>query len=215
MLSEQLVKVCAPVLRFYRNTVLLDMPQILDRLPKEGRLLDVGCFIGMLTYEIARKRPDLEIVGLDIEPRFVALAQRYHSLPNIRYETRALQDITERFDCVLFSDVIHHVEPPNARSMLAHCERVLTPDGYILVKEVARRWGQVGWFMDRYISRSFPIYLRNPREFDELLPDHYQVAERASRFRVPFPNYYLIIKPNGVHQAAPQRELTMAPAGRR
>ncbi len=195
MLSERLIPFAAPLLRFYRNRLNLDFPEILRRLPEEGRLLDVGCFLGLLTYDVAKRRPALDIVAIDIEPRFIELAQRYHGLANVRYEARMLQEMDGLYDCIMFSDVIHHVTPEDATSLLAACKRLLAPDGYIFVKDVARTGGQVSAWMDKYISRSFPVYLRDPDEFEQLLPKHLEICDRREKYRFPFPNYYLLIRP--------------------
>ena len=194
MLSEYLVRWAAPALRFYRNRLNLDFPELLRRIPQEGRLLDVGCFIGLLTYDVAKERPNLEITGIDIEERFIVLAQRYHSLPNLTYQARPLEEMLGTYDCIMFSDVIHHVEPSLAKTLLAVCPRLLANDGYVFVKDVSRKGGQVSAWMDRYISRSYPVHLHNPDEFGSLLPDDLEVYDRSEKYRFPFPNYYLLIR---------------------
>jgi 2-polyprenyl-3-methyl-5-hydroxy-6-metoxy-1,4-benzoquinol methylase len=158
-------------------------------------MLDVGCFIGLLTYDVAKERPGLEITGIDIEERFITLAQRYHSLANVKYEARPLQEMSGTYDCIMFSDVIHHVEPSLAKTLLASCPRLLSENGYVFVKDVARSGGQVSAWMDRYISRSYPVYLHDPDEINALLPDDLEVYDRAEKYRFPFPNYYLLIRP--------------------
>ncbi len=195
MISEYLIRISAPALRFFRNRVLLDFPEILKRVPEQGRLLDVGCFLGLVTYEIARCRPRLQILGIDLYPRYIELARRHNGAKNVQYDARRLEDVEGSYDCVMFSDVIHHVDPAEARAMLAFCQRILTPGGYIFVKETARTGSGFGYFMDRYVSRSYPVYFYDPYEFATLLPKHYEILERFERYRFLLPHYYLKIRP--------------------
>ena len=195
MISEYLIRISAPALRFYRNTLTLDFPEILQRVPEQGRLLDVGCFVGLATYEIARRRPGLEILGIDLYPRYIDLARRYNGAKNVQYDARRLQEVTGSYDCVMFSDVIHHVEPTEARAMLAYCQRILTPGGYVFVKEIARTRSGFAYFMDRYVHRTYPVYFYDPHEFATLLPKHFEILERFESYRFPFPHYYLKIRP--------------------
>ncbi len=195
MISEYLIRISPPALRFYRNTVTLDFAEIMKRVPEQGRLLDVGCFLGLATYEIARRRPGLEILGIDLYPSYIELARRYSGARNVKYEARRLEEVRGSFDCVMFSDVIHHVEPTQARTMLAYCQRILTPDAYILVKEIARTRSAVAYFMDRYIHRAYPVYFYDPHEFSTLLPDQFEIVESLEKYRFPFPHYYLKIRP--------------------
>jgi 2-polyprenyl-3-methyl-5-hydroxy-6-metoxy-1,4-benzoquinol methylase len=203
LLSEHLVSFAAPALRFYRNRISLDFPELLRRIPSEGRMLDVGCFIGLLTYDIAKQRPALEVTAIDIEERFVRLAERHHSLANIRYEARRLQDMSGTFDCILFSDVIHHVEPSLAQELLAACPGLLAPGGYVFIKDVARTGGGVSAWMDRYISRAFPVYMHNPDELASIIPGTLEVYDRSEKYKFPFPNYYLLLRARASANAAP------------
>ena len=70
------------------------------------RLLDAGCGSGWLSRLVAKRMPDCEVVGVDINPDYVAFAnERAHEagLPNLRYEVGAVGDLPfadESFDTV-------------------------------------------------------------------------------------------------------------------
>ena len=63
MISEYLVRISAPTLRFYRNRLNLDFPEILKRVPEQGRLLEVGCFPDLVTGGIAHCAPSDRIAA--------------------------------------------------------------------------------------------------------------------------------------------------------
>src|SRR2546428_9619145 len=78
MLTYHLLPLSPSLMRFYRTRILIDLPTLLEFLPLDGRLLDVGCGTGLLDYAIARRRPHLKILGIDIDERAVELASRYN-----------------------------------------------------------------------------------------------------------------------------------------
>lgn len=63
MISEYLVRISAPALRFYRNFVNLDLPEIQKPLSKQAVLLYVGCFPDLVTGGIAQCAPSSRIAS--------------------------------------------------------------------------------------------------------------------------------------------------------
>lgn len=197
MLSHYLLPLVPPLLRFYRTRLLVDLPMILRFLPERGRLLDVGCGAGLLDEAIAKRRPELQIVGVDIDERSIHLAQQHCAAPNVEYRAVPLEEVEGQFDCVSLIDVIHHTTEAEAQALLLHARSKLSPRGYILIKDIARRGGWFSYAHDRYVSRSRLIRLLNPDEMVALVLKGLRVQEQLSKYRFPFPNYYVTLVENG------------------
>jgi SAM-dependent methyltransferase len=74
--------------------------------PLHSRVLDVGCGDGLISSVLQRKRPDLDIAGIDVLARDVShIAVELFDGTHIPYSDGA-------FDFVLFSDVLHHTADP-------------------------------------------------------------------------------------------------------
>jgi 2-polyprenyl-3-methyl-5-hydroxy-6-metoxy-1,4-benzoquinol methylase len=131
------------------------------------------------------------VCGIDINAESIAMAKAYHSLPNLTYAAVELRAVNGPFDCILFVDVFHHVPLSEVHELLEPCSELLTPNGFVLIKDIERRRGQASWFMDRYVSGCQEIYMRNCDEMGEQVSRILNVKEAEVRFRFPFPNYYI------------------------
>lgn len=191
MIQYGLIKRSARFLRWYRCRLLLDWRRLSFYLPARGSLLDVGCGVGSLDYEIARSSPRLTVFGIDLSNESVSLARTYHSLPNTGFSCESLETVTGRFDCIIFVDVFHHVPPARHDSLLRVSAELLAPGGYVLIKDIERRRGQVSLWMDRYVSGCDEVYLKNCEELSVAVSRHFTIVTSEVRYRFPFPHYYI------------------------
>lgn len=106
---------------------------------RPATVLDVGCGTGtLLTAPLAARFPDVSFHGVDPDPTTIAAARRlHHHLANLAFSPPGDLAAGGRFDLVIASEVIEHVEDPLAflaqlRSRLSPGGRVLltTPNGY-------------------------------------------------------------------------------------
>lgn len=191
MLQYRIIRWSPQFLRWYRTGFLVDLKHIQSYLPGKGRLLDVGCGVGMLDYAFARHNPNLHIHGIDIAPESIALAREFHTLPNVEYACRRLETVEGQFDCVLFVDVFHHVAVGEYASLLEGARQRLAPNGYVLIKDVERQRGQISIWMDRYISGCKELFMHNSDELARIVSDYLKVESTEVKFRFPFPHYYI------------------------
>jgi tRNA (mo5U34)-methyltransferase len=93
----------------------LEFESHLPRDLKGWRVLDIGCNAGFYSFELGRR--GAEVLGIDIDPRYLAqarwAAERF-GLPNVRFARRQLYDLdpAERFDLILFMGVFYHLRYP-------------------------------------------------------------------------------------------------------
>lgn len=82
-----------------------------DRILPGERVLDVGCGIGALAFDIAERSRAI-VVGMDLEEKHIAMAKERFSHPNVSYVVGdAVSDPPPGpFDAVVLSNVLEHIE---------------------------------------------------------------------------------------------------------
>ena len=97
------------------------------------RVLDVGCGPGT----DAPRFIEMEYLGIDQNERYVSDARRRHGR---RFEvgdvTRLEVPTDQRFDFILVNSLLHHIDTPSTRHLLAHLPNLLNDCGHVHVIEL-------------------------------------------------------------------------------
>jgi SAM-dependent methyltransferase len=87
-----------------------------------ARIADVGCGSGSGTYQLALLNPDIDVIGVDINPESVRLAAEKYRLPNLRFIVGDAAEpvfADDPLDGILSSSTRHHVYTFNGYSRAA------------------------------------------------------------------------------------------------
>lgn len=101
--------------------------------PAGGRVIDFGTGTGTFAFEIARRRPDLEIIALDEQPEMIEMlrakpeAARFRNV--VPTHTDDLPKLRGSADRVLMINVLHELGDEAMRSVA----ELLKADGRVLV----------------------------------------------------------------------------------
>jgi SAM-dependent methyltransferase len=113
-------------------------------LPTRGRIADMGCGSGKGTYDLGCLHPQLEVVGVDLNPISVASARGAYQRANVSFiegdiGTPVFPDAS--LDGILDSSVLHHVTSYNGFSRdrlegcLDHQVRALAAGGVLIIRD--------------------------------------------------------------------------------
>lgn len=109
----------------------------------EGLALDLGTGPGYVAVDIARRRPGLQMVGLDLAAHMVEKAARYADWAGFdgrllwpQADGHRLPFADARFDLVVSSFALHHWRNP--LRILNEIARVLKPQGRYLIFDLCR-----------------------------------------------------------------------------
>ena len=104
------------------------------KLSPGSRVLDIGCGTGTLVTLINKRHPNIDVSGLDPDPKALARATRKAGpdAANVHFDrgfSDSLPYANHSFDCVFSSYMFHHLEDDSRESTLREVRRVLKPGG--------------------------------------------------------------------------------------
>lgn len=85
------------------------LAKVIKKVPLNGSVLDIMCGPGYLLELINAKRPDLALVGVDFDSRYISYATVKNSAALfIKADIRSWDD-DKQYDCVLCTGSVHHL----------------------------------------------------------------------------------------------------------
>lgn len=165
---------------------------ILPHLPPQGSLLEVGCGHGLLTNWIQQHYPLCRILGTDVNPQRIAAArQTLLGRKNIQFHIAdGLESTKETYDCILFFDLLHHLEASQHLSSLRKARARLNPGGKIIVKEMFKERSLshfLGWLHDKIVTQGEKTCYRRAEEWISLAG---QAGLQLTHFRKGYKFWY-------------------------
>lgn len=102
--------------------------------PRMGRLLEVGCSIGVLTARIAPRCDAVVAVDLS-ETALATAAARCADLPNVTFARMAMpaEVPTGTFDVVLLSEVVYYLDDGDIARLADYLRGAVVPGGHVLL----------------------------------------------------------------------------------
>lgn len=125
------------------NVHARDTDRFLDGLPlaPAARCLDVGCGIGAVSAQIARRLgPGGSVLGIDIDEHYVAMARERAGAPaaSVTFAKRGVEELEGQeggaYDLVYSRFLLSHLRDPVGA--LAAMVRAARPGGYVAVEDV-------------------------------------------------------------------------------
>ena len=113
---------------------------VLDALPNDGELLDLGCGHGVLPTLVA-SRTGMTVHGIDIDPDKIEVARiaaRRAGLP-IAYSTDPEEPFHRQWSAITIIDVLYLLGEHAAVDLVSRAARAVAPGGRLVVKEMADR----------------------------------------------------------------------------
>jgi ubiquinone/menaquinone biosynthesis C-methylase UbiE len=123
------------------------------------RVLEIGCGTGSLLLQIAAQQPEVELVGLDPDPKALSLARSKCERRGVATQldagfSDALPYAEASFDRVFSSFMFHHLDAAVKRATLAEVRRVLRPGGSLHLLDFGGPAGYSGGWLAKLLHAS-------------------------------------------------------------
>jgi len=112
--------------------------KIIDKIPRRPRrIIDQASGTGILTFEIARRFPDCEVIGVELRDEYLSIAKekaRGLRIGNVRFILGRAEDVVPdgAFDCITSSYLAKYAD---LKTLLARAGRMLRPGGLIIMHD--------------------------------------------------------------------------------
>ena len=121
---------------------------------RPDRVLDIGCGSGnQVTKPLAMHYPHISFVGVDNDADSLNFAKEHHALPNISFVSDRNFDRNEKFNLIIASEVLEHIQDP--KSFLLGLRNQLSENGKLIVT-IPNGYGPFEWltFLETLLNLS-------------------------------------------------------------
>lgn len=129
-----------PVLEWYCRikTKLENNYELFESLlPKQGKVVDVGCGYGFLSYMLMYTGKQREILGIDYDDEKIAVANNcVHRSANLNFEVGDVANYEfPEADGFIISDVLHYLNEEKQKAVIDNCVQKLNNGGTLIIRD--------------------------------------------------------------------------------
>src|SRR3989344_4052984 len=119
----------------YRYSVDRVFKHVATHARSGAHLLDIMCGPKVLLGRVSEKRPDLQLLGVDIDHSQLLYGDRKY--PHIPSEVGNVLNwrSAEKFDVVLCTGALHHVPYDLQEQAIANIARMVRPEGFVVISD--------------------------------------------------------------------------------
>jgi len=184
----------------YLRWRLCPFEQMEKYIPKEGRVIDIGCGYGLLANFLTLKSNRRDVTGVDLSEKRISVAQKTTDNRNkICFKSVNVLDLQlGKYCAMVMSDFLHHIDYKAQEELLVRCYQKIAPGGLLIIEEVDNRPLCKYWFntiVDRMLNIGEGIFFRNQREFRELLEEiGFKVSIKKAHKGIPLSDVIYICR---------------------
>jgi len=117
---------------------LCPFKKIEKHIPKEGTIVDIGCGYGLLANLLVLRSSKREVMGKDLSVKRISIAQKTtNNRKRIQFKYMNALDLqTRKYNAIVMSDFLHHIDYGAQEQLLVHCYQKLLPGGLLIIEEV-------------------------------------------------------------------------------
>lgn len=118
-------------LRFFSvDAYQQDLDNFLNLVKPNSNILDVACGPGNISHYLLKKRPDLNLLGIDLAPNMINLAQTNNPDAHFRvYNALELEALNQSFDAIIVGFLFPYLSKEQVLGFLRNVSAILHPGG--------------------------------------------------------------------------------------
>lgn len=114
------------------RSAILPLAEIDKALPKQGKIMELGCGQGVIAKYLARRNGRL-VLGIDSNRERISTSEKR----NLHFRVGDITNIVYKpQDGFIISDVLHHISLKDQKSLLSKLNKALKKNGTLIIKEI-------------------------------------------------------------------------------
>ncbi|MFZ0490249.1 MAG: methyltransferase domain-containing protein [Salegentibacter sp.] len=111
-----------------------------------AHILDAGCGPGNISRYLLKKRPDLQILGIDLSPNMLALARKNNPSGDFRkMDCRNIDRLNQKFDGIVAGFCLPYLSEEEMEKFIKDAAAKLNPDGLLYISTMEDDPERSGW----------------------------------------------------------------------
>jgi len=179
--------------------------------PRSGKIYDIGCGYGYLSYMLHFVSNDRTVIGIDYDCEKIAVANNCPSKNDkVNFDCANITKYNfEPADVFLLSDVLHYLPQADQKKLIERCIQNLNDNGRIIIRDAntnlreRHRGTQFSEFMSTRIfrfnktkDRSKELYFLSSDDIFDMFEEHNMEVEIVDQTKLTSNVVYIITKNN-------------------
>lgn len=141
-------------------------------------VLEIGCGPGNITQHLLRKRPDLNILGIDLAPNMIELAKVNN--PTALFEVmdcRQIGTIAQKYDAIMCGFCLPYLSKEEMTKLIKDASQLLNPDGILYLSTMENDYSQSGFRKGSSGDEIFMHYYRAEDLIQPLAENNFKIID--------------------------------------
>lgn len=111
-----------------------------------ANIFEIGCGPGNITRYFLRKRPDFNILGIDLSPNMIELAKQNN--PSAKFEVmdcRDIDQISDNYDGIVCGFCLPYLSKEETAKLVKDCGNLLNKDGLLYLSAIEDDYAKSGY----------------------------------------------------------------------
>jgi cyclopropane fatty-acyl-phospholipid synthase-like methyltransferase len=189
-----------PRIYAYLRTKILPVVEIEESIPREGKILDVGCGYGVTTIYFALTCDKRRLIGSELVDKRIMIASNVSAgIPNVSFIVKNLIGTTEEsFDSIVAIDLLHHITDADKAQFIDGCRKTLAHDGILVIKDIDKSpYLKYAWnyLHDKLMTNGDTLYFYSADQIkDLLLKNGFNILEEHRLKSLFYPHVLIVCK---------------------
>lgn len=148
---------------------------------KNPNILEIGCGPGNITKYIISKRPDFQILGLDIAPNMIELAKKNNPTADFEImDVRMIRNLKKKFNAIICGFTLPYLSKKDIKELFENCGNLLTENGVFYISFVEGKYENSKYQRGSDGSRMYFCYHELNRIKSELIKNNFQILNNEN-----------------------------------